>query len=158
MKIISISKTLLTATIIALTLTGCAPSMSPDVYNPYTTGQVSQTVKGVVDSARVVKVAGTSTVGTFAGGALGAIAGSAIGGGRASLLTAIGGGLVGAGVGNLAERRFTEKYAIEYVVRTRDGSLLSVVQGPSPAFQRGQHVLVIFGPQARVIANPDYAG
>lgn len=157
MKIKSISKTFLAATFVALTVTGCAPSMSPDTYNPYTTGVACQTVKGVVDSARVVRVQGTSTVGTIAGGVAGAVAGSAIGGGNMSIITAVAGGLVGAGVGNVTERHLTEKYAMEYVIKTCNG-LVSIVQGPCPTLQKGQHVLVIYGPQARVIADPDYAG
>lgn len=154
----SLSKTLLPAALIAATLTGCTPNISPDSYNVCATGQVNQTLKATVSSCRVVKVQGTNSgMGTLGGAALGAIAGSAIGGGRMSLLTAVGGGLVGAGVGRAAEGHFTSQFGMEYIVKTANGSMMSVVQGPNPTFQRGQHVLVIFGQQARIIADPDYS-
>jgi len=158
MTIKSISKIILAASLVALTVTGCAPSISPNNYGTYSAGQVNNVVKGVVTSARIVNVAGSSTIGTIAGGAIGAIAGSAIGGGRGSILTAIGGGLVGAGLGNAAESRLTARQGIEYVIKTCNGCYVSVVQGPCPSFQRGQHVMVIYGDQARVVADPDYAG
>lgn len=156
MNIKSITKVLIAASLIGATLVGCAPSISPNSYGPYSTGQVNRTMKGVIYSSRVVTVQGTSTIGTLAGGAVGAIAGSAIGGGRGSILTAIGGGLLGAGVGNVMESKLTTRNAMEYVVKTPCGSYLTVVQGLCPSYQIGQHVLVIFGDQARIIPDPNY--
>lgn len=157
MTIKSISKSLLAASLVALTLTGCAPNLSPDVYSPYATQQAAPTLKGIVDSARVVKVAGCNTgVGTLGGGALGALAGSQIGAGRGSIVAAIGGGLLGAGLGYCAEKRLGEQWGMEYVICTKNNGYITIVQGTCPTFQRGQHVLVICGPQARVVADPAY--
>ncbi len=156
MKIKSISKTLLAAAVVTFTLTGCMPSISADTYGPYGANQVNPAVKGVVDSMRVVRMEGTSGVGLLAGGAAGAIGGSAIGAGRGSVLAAIGGGLIGAGLGHAAEKRLTCQQGMEYVIRTCNGQYLSIVQGMSPVFYRGQHVMVIYGEKSRVVADPAY--
>lgn len=150
-------KYILVASIVTFTLTGCAPSISSDTYGTYSANQVNRTVKGVVDNTRVVRVQGTSTIGTLVGGAAGALAGSTIGGGRGQILGAIGGGLIGAGVGNVAEKQITQQQGMEYVIKTQDGGYISVVQGLTPTFQKGQHVMVIFGDKARVVADPDYS-
>ncbi len=158
MTIKFISKTLLVASFVAFTLTGCTPSISPDTYGAYNGNQVCPVVKGVVKSTRVVKMEGTSSgVGTFGGAAAGAIAASTIGGGRGCLLATLGGGLLGAGIGNLAEKRLTCQNGLEYTIRTSDGQLVSIVQGLNPTFQRGQHVMIIYGQKSRVVADPDYS-
>jgi outer membrane lipoprotein SlyB len=156
--IIKALKMLFVTVLIGATVAGCAPSISPDVYGPCTTCGVSQTIPGVIYSARPVKVQGTPGVaGAIAGGVVGAIAGSAIGGGRGCLLGAVGGTVAGAGLGGLVEQRLTRQWGMEYVVQTESGSLMTVVQGCSQyQFQCGQHVLVIMGPQPKVIPDPNY--
>jgi outer membrane lipoprotein SlyB len=156
-------KHIIAASFIALAITGCAPSISPDTYTTSSAGQVNRVVKGVIDSSRVVELSGDTytegggMVGTLAGGALGAVAGSTIGQGTGSVLAAIGGGLVGAGVGNMAEKKLTQQQGMEYVVKTKNGAYISVVQGLKPTFQKGQHVMIIYGNRARVVADPDYS-
>ncbi len=141
-------------------LAGCASSLSPDVYTTSGAGQVQHVAKGVVTSTRVVKVTGNGElgVGGIAGGALGAIAGSEIGGGRGSLASGIGGALLGGLAGNQIQKGLSTQMDVEYVVRLRNNSLISVVQGPTPTFNRGQHVLVQYGAggRPRIIADPDY--
>ncbi len=144
-------------------LIGCTSTLSPDVYSTENAGQVQRVIKGVVVGRRFVTVSDTSTdigVGSVAGGALGAIAGSEIGQGRGSLAAGIGGALLGGIVGNQAQKRLTSQTGIEYVVKLHTKSLISIVQGPVPAFSRGQHVLVQYGVggRSRVIDDPDYAG
>lgn len=157
MRIKFINKTLLAASVVALTLTGCMPSLSPDTYNAYGANQVNPAVKGVVTSVRVVKMEGTNSgVGTLGGGAAGAIAGSTIGAGRGSILAAVGGGLLGAGLGYAAEKRLTCQQGLEYVIRTCGGQYLTIVQGCNPTFQKGQHVMVLYGEKSRVVPDPDY--
>lgn len=141
-------------------LTGCASSLSPDVYTTTSAGQIHRVVKGVVRSSRVVKVTGDSElgVGGIAGGALGAIAGSEVGGGRGSLASGIGGALLGGLAGNQIQKGLSTQTGIEYVVKLRNNSLISVVQASMPTFNRGQHVLVQYGAggRPRIIADPDY--
>lgn len=144
------------------TLVGCTPSLSPDVYTTENAGQIHRVVKGVVVSNRFVNVADSGTgigVGSVAGGALGAIAGSQIGQGNGSLAAGIGGALLGGIAGNQAQKGMTTQTGVEYVVKLRNKSLISIVQGPSPTFNHGQHVLVQYGAggRSRIIADPDYA-
>lgn len=141
-------------------LVGCASSLSPDVYTISGAGQVRHVVKGVVTSSRVVKVTGNGElgVGGITGGALGAIAGSEIGGGKGSLASGIGGALLGGFAGNQIQKGLSTQTGVEYVVKLRDNSLISVVQAPTPTFNRGQHVLVQYGAgdRPRIVADPDY--
>ena len=141
-------------------LTGCAPSLSPDVYTTSGAWQVHHIVKGVVTSSRVVKVTGNGElgIGGVAGGALGAITGSEIGSGRGSLVGGIGGALLGGLAGNQIQKGLSTQTGVEYVVKLRNNSLVSVVQAPTPTFNRGQHVLVQYGAggHPRIIADPDY--
>lgn len=141
-------------------LAGCASSLSPDVYTASGAGQVHRVVKGVVTSSRVVKVTGNGGlgVGGIAGGALGAIAGSEIGGGSGSLASGIGGALLGGFTGNEIQKGLSTQTGVEYVIKLRNNSLISVVQAPTPTFNRGQHVLVQYGTggRSRIIADPDY--
>jgi outer membrane lipoprotein SlyB len=150
----------LLATLGLLTLVGCAPSLSPDVYTTSNAGQIHRVVKGVVISTRVVSVSDSGTgmgVGAVTGGALGAIAGSQIGQGTGSLAAGIGGALLGGIAGNHTQKGLTRQTGVEYVIRLHNKSLISVVQGPTPTFNRGQHVLVQYGAEgrSRVIADPD---
>lgn len=141
-------------------LAGCTSTLSPDVYTTSGADQIHHVVKGVVTSSRVVKVTGKGDlgVGGIAGGALGAIAGSEIGGGKGSLASGIGGALLGGIAGHQIQQGFSTQTGIEYVVRLRNNSLISVVQAPTPTFNRGQHVLVQYGTggRPRIIADPDY--
>lgn len=158
----SIAKFLGAILSVTLVLTGCAPSISPDTYASSSAGEVNKVIAGVVVSARPVTVSGDTftpgggMIGTLAGGAAGAIAGSQIGHNSGSALAAIGGAVAGGMLGNYAEKKITQQTGMEYIVRTKDGSMLSVVQGLQPNFQRGQHVLVEYGDRARVISDPGY--
>lgn len=156
------AKSLMAASLLALTLTGCAPSLSPDTYTTSGVGQVNRVVAGTVVSSRPVKVSDDfnagdgGLTGTLVGAGAGAVAGSAIGGGRGSILTGIGGGLAGAIIGNQVQKGLTSQTGIEYVIKAKDGTMFSVVQGTNPVYQRGAHVLVEYGKRARVIPDPAY--
>jgi outer membrane lipoprotein SlyB len=132
----------------------CQRNISPTSYSVGSVGQVNRAVKGVVKSARTVEVDGTTGVGGVAGAATGAVAGSSIGGGgRANAIGAIGGAVVGGIVGAAIERSATRQTAIEYVVETENGALLTLVQGPSPAFSLNDRVIVIYGSPSRLISD-----
>jgi outer membrane lipoprotein SlyB len=158
----SIFKSFMAITLIGLSVAACTPSLSSDTYVLGSAGQVSRVVKGTIVSARTVTVeaGGNNMVGTLGGGAAGALAGSALGGGRGSALFAVGGALAGGVLGNRVENSLNKQQGIEYTIKTKNG-LISVVQGPNPTFQRGQHVLVSFGgggegSRGRVTSDPDY--
>lgn len=144
-----------------MTLTGCTPSLSPNIYDTANAGQIQHVAQGVVVSSRIVRVSDSGTnvgVGTVAGGALGAIAASQIGQGNGSLAAGIGGALLGGIAGGHAQQGLTRQNGIEYVIRLHNKSLISIVQGLRPSFNRGQHVLVQYGKggRSRVTADPAY--
>lgn len=144
-----------------ITLTGCAPSLSPNIYDTANAGQIHRVAQGMVISSRAVRVSDSGTgvgVGTVAGGALGAIAASQIGQGNGSLAAGIGGALLGGIAGGHAQQGLSSQDGIEYVIRLHNKSLISIVQGPKPSFNCGQHVLVQYGAggRSRVIADPAY--
>jgi outer membrane lipoprotein SlyB len=72
----------------------------------------------------------------------------------AEALGAVGGALVGGLIGSAAERAANSGDGVEYVVRKRNGELVSVVQRDLVPLEVGARVLVIEGAQARIV--PDY--
>jgi outer membrane lipoprotein SlyB len=151
------AKSLMAATLMAVTLTGCAPSLSPDAYTTSGVGQVNRVVPGTVVSTRPVKISGDSNLaGTLIGGAAGAVAGSTIGNGGGSVLAAVGGGLAGALIGNQVQKGLSSQTGLEYIIKDRHGNMFSVVQGNNPVYRPGTHVLVEYGTRARVIPDPAY--
>lgn len=140
-----------------LALCGCVPNVSPSSYSIGAVGEVNRTVAATVISARVVHIEGSRGGGAVAGGAAGAVAGSAVGGSaRANALGAIGGAVIGSIAGAAAEHAASKQEGMEYVVQTGNGAMMTVVQGLKPAFGMHQHVLVLYGSPARVIADPRY--
>jgi len=139
-----------------LFLTGCASNISPQTYSVGSVGQVNRTISATVISVREVNVAGTTGVGGTAGTATGAVLGSSIGGndGRSNIVGAIGGAIVGGIAGSAIEANSTKQKALEYVVETENGNLMTIVQGKETLFAEGQKVLVLYGSPSRLIADP----
>ncbi|MEB5510751.1 hypothetical protein QMA70_13230, partial [Burkholderia pseudomallei] len=78
------------------------------------------------------------------GGALGAVAGSAIGGGRGSVLTAIAGGIAGAVAGNAVGQGLSSANGVEITVRLDNGDLRSITQAATPeVFRAGERVRLL---------------
>ena len=138
-----------------LLLAACKPDYSPDTYASTSVQQAAKVDQGTVVGARRVAVTASGAVGGTAGAAAGAAVGASIPGGSVrSTLTAIGGGLVGGAVGVGIERATGDTFAYEYIVRKANGELVSVTQKDEAPMSFGQRVLVIAGPQARIV--PDY--
>lgn len=136
-------------------LAGCAANISPNAYSVSSVGQVNRSIAATIISARDVDVSGTTGTGATVGVAAGATAGSAIGGGtRANILGAIGGAVIGGLAGAAMEGNATKQTAIEYVVQTSNGNLMTIVQGTDPRFTEGDSVLVLYGSPSRIIADP----
>jgi outer membrane lipoprotein SlyB len=133
----------------SLALAGCAyNSSSADVYSA-SQAQREETVRmGTVESVRAVKISSNngqpSGLGAIGGGALGAVAGSAIGGGRGSILTAIVGGLAGAVAGNAVENGVAMHDGVEITVRLDNGDVRAVVQAANgEIFRAGDRVRLL---------------
>lgn len=137
-------------------LTACVRNISPDTYSVGSVGQVNRTVSAVVIGARTVDITGTTGLGGTAGGAAGAVIGSGAGGNnaRGNVVGAIGGAVIGGLAGAAIEANATKQKAVEYVVETSNGNLMTIVQGNDPLFAEGQKVLVLYGNPSRLIADP----
>jgi outer membrane lipoprotein SlyB len=135
-------------------LTACAPDYSANTYASNAAQQAAKVDQAVIVGVRAVMISADPTLGTTTGGAIGGIAGSDVGTGTVSALTALGGTVAGGIAGNVASHATADTTGIEYIVRKTSGDLLSVTQKDAVPMPIGQHVLVIQGPQARIV--PDY--
>ncbi len=143
------------AILLLLLLAGCGNRYSADEYATRAVQQANRAEQGVVAGFRMVQIAADGTTGAAAGAAAGGVLGSATPGNRiAEALGAVGGALVGGLIGNAAERAANSGNGVEYVVRKRNGDLVSVVQRDLVPLEVGARVLVIEGAQARIV--PDY--
>jgi len=152
-SIIKFGKMLSLVASIALA-TSCARQISSDVYTGTHVGEASTTYSGVITHARQVTVQEgelleDNKLGIVGGGLGGALIGSQIGKGKGSDLAMIGGAIAGATAGAFAEKALKTQNAMEYMVQVDNGQLMTVVQGPSPAFSVGQNVYVIIGQKGR---------
>jgi outer membrane lipoprotein SlyB len=139
---------------LVLMLAGCGPSYSPDTYATNAAQQANKVESGVIAGVRKVQISASGTVGGVAGAAAGGVAGSQVGTGPTSTFAAIGGSLLGGIAGVTTEHIIGDTNGFEYVVRKANGELISVAQKDEKALWVGEKVLVIAGPQARIV--PDY--
>lgn len=135
-------------------LAGCGPSYSPDSYDARALQQATKVDQGTVVGVRKIGISASGTAGAIVGGAAGGIAGSQAVGGALSAFTALGGTLLGGIVGTTVEHAQGDTEGFEYIIRKANGDLLSVTQKDTTPLAIAQKVLVIAGPQARVV--PDY--
>ncbi len=135
-------------------LAGCGPDYSANTYNTAAVQQANKVERGVIVGLRDVQISSKGTTGAVTGAAVGAVAGSqAPGGGVGSALGAIGGTLIGGIVGSSVEQATGDQVAVEYVVEKPNHELISVTQKDEVKLPIGQRVLVITGPQARIVAD-----
>jgi len=139
---------------LGLMLTGCGPSYSPDTYATNAAQQANKVESGTIAGVRKVEISASGTVGGVAGAAAGGVAGSQVGAGPASTFAAIGGSLLGGIAGVTTEHIVGDTNGFEYIVRKANGDMLSVAQKDNKPLWVGEKVLVIAGPQARIV--PDY--
>jgi outer membrane lipoprotein SlyB len=137
----------------ALSLAGCGPSYSPDTYATNAAQQANKVDEGVIVGVRPVRISAQGAAGGVAGAAAGGIAGSQVGAGPTSAFGAIGGSVIGGIAGVTAEHIVGDAEGFEYIVRKANGDMLSVAQKDPKPLRVGQKVLVIGGPQARIVAD-----
>ncbi len=143
----------LAAVVLAVALTGCAPTYSPDTYASNAVQLANKVDQGIVVGIRAVLISADPTVGTATLGAAGGIAGSQVGSGATSALGALGGTVTGGLIGSAVSHTEGDTTGYEYIVRKPNGDLLSVTQKDAQPLNIGQHVLIIQGPQARIVAD-----
>jgi outer membrane lipoprotein SlyB len=139
---------------VVLTLSGCGPSYSPDTYATNAAQLANKVEAGVIAGVRPVHISAQGAVGGVAGAAAGGVAGAQVGVGPTSAFTAIGGSVIGGLAGVTAEHVIADTDGFEYIVRKANGEMVGVAQKDEKPLRVGQKVLVIAGPQARVV--PDY--
>ena len=146
------------AVLLLFVLASCKTDFSPDSYEVGSVGTVNRAVEGVIISVREVKIQGNTGTGAAAGGIAGGVGGAAViggGDGASAVVGAIGGALVGALAGNAIEKRSSKQRGYSYVVKTGNGSLLTLVQGADVKLKVGQRVIVEYGPRSRIIPYPE---
>jgi outer membrane lipoprotein SlyB len=120
-----------------LGLVGCNTAPSYQV----TPAEVSR--EGRVDSIRQLSVAKSpSGAGALAGGAVGGLLGSQVGGGNGQIAAAVIGALGGAYVGNRIEAGQSPDLVYEIVIRYDNGDLVTIHQPSPPPFRIGDRVRV----------------
>lgn len=136
-----------------LALAGCASGdYSPNTYASNAVQYANKVEPGTVVGYRQVAISANGNIGAVTGGAAGGVLGSEYGG---TPLAAVGGTAVGALVGTALDHAAGDTTGWEYIVRKNSGDMLSVTQREKKPLELGQKVLVIIGPQARVV--PDYS-
>jgi outer membrane lipoprotein SlyB len=134
---------------------GCQPTYSPDTYASVAAQQAAKVDQGVVVGVRAVQISADTTLVTGTVAAAGGIAGSQMGNGVGSAFGALGGTAAGGVVGNVVGHAQGDTDGYEYVIRKDNSTdMISVTQKDLKPLGIGAHVLVIQGPQARVV--PDY--
>jgi outer membrane lipoprotein SlyB len=137
-------------------LAACATT-DPNTISYRDAQRMSTVQDATVLSVRPVKVDGSqSGGGAAAGGVVGAVAGSSIGGRRDNLAFGVLGAVAGAVAGNAIERSATSENAVEILVQLPNGERRAVVQGATgETLQPGDAViLVTSGGKTRVSRAP----
>ena len=144
---------------VCLLCAGCAPNISPNIYNTEDVGVASHVVPATVVSVRNVTIDNKGGAGGLAGTAAGAALGSGIGG---STNVNVAGGVAGAVVGGVAgaaiDKAIHHKQGKEYILKTVDtGKMISVTQVDDLTLSVGQRVLVIYGRITRLVPDTTIA-
>lgn len=137
---------------IAFAVSGCASNYSPNTYRSTAVQLANKVETGQVVGYREIAISTNGTVGAVTGGAAGGVLGAQY---ADSALIAVGTSAVGLVVGNAIDHAVGDTTGWEYIVRKANGEMLSVTQREKKPLELGQRVLVILGPQARVV--PDYS-
>lgn len=134
----------------SLALSGCAPKLGGSDYSVRGVGEVSQTYRGTIVSARPIMIQAKTAeaqsqpgAGALVGGLAGGVLGSQVGKGKGQVVAGALGALGGAAAGHFAEQKLTEQEGMEYQVQLESGALITVAQGAEPRLFVGQRVLVI---------------
>jgi outer membrane lipoprotein SlyB len=137
---------------VAVVVGGCASNYSPNTYRSTAVQLANKVETGQVVGYREIAISTNGTVGAVTGGAAGGVLGAQY---ADSALIAVGTSAVGLVVGNAIDHAVGDTTGWEYIVRKANGEMLSVTQREKKPLELGQRVLVILGPQARVV--PDYS-
>ncbi len=153
-RMFSMCVTAMTAGLLASAfLTGCQPDYSPNTYASTAAQLANKVDQGIVVGVRAIQISADTTLATGTGAAAGGIAGSQVGGTAGSAFGALTGSVAGGVAGNVIGHAEGDTNGFEYIVRKDNGDLLSVTQKDAAPLAIGAKVLIIEGPQARVVTD-----
>ena len=135
----------LTVILSTLGLAGCAANPYGNAYNVNDARQMQEVYYGTVVRTQAVTLNGNGNgIGTLAGGAIGGILGSGVGGGTGSEIATIGGALLGGYLGNEAGEQVTKRNGVNLTIKLDSGRTVSIVQqvNPNVMFHTGERVQV----------------
>jgi outer membrane lipoprotein SlyB len=126
-------------------LSACATqSRSGKVYSSDEARRTHSVYYGTILRVEDVTIEGrTEGVGTLAGGAMGGVLGSAVGGGSGRAIATVGGAILGGIAGSAIEKDVTTKAALEIEVELDNGELLVIVQERDAQYNVGDRVRVL---------------
>jgi len=137
----------LSAAIVVLGLSACAPSQSPGVYQRDQAQRGLEVQTGVIENIRAIVIEGNRSVVSQVGGAvLGGVLGSTVGSGTGRRVATAAGAAAGTVAGQAAEERASRQQGVEVTVRLTDGSVIAVAQATDPSmapFMLGERVRVL---------------
>ena len=138
----------------ALAVSGCAREISADSYEGPAAGEIARTYTGVVQNVRQVEIQEDDTLegnktGQVIGGVAGGFTGSLFGDGVGQAAAVAAGAIIGALVGSATEQELKRQPAMEYIIRSESGELVTIVQGLEPVLTPGQQVFVQEGRRGR---------
>ncbi|MEQ4619301.1 MAG: glycine zipper 2TM domain-containing protein [Corticimicrobacter sp.] len=135
--------------LLAVTLAaGCANRSASSAVYTYDQAQREQIVRyGTVMGVRNITLQDdkSSGAGVIGGGALGGVAGSAIGGGTGRTLATVGGVILGALAGNAIENQAGRSAGYEITVQLDNGETRVIAQEADVPINVGQRVRVVSG-------------
>lgn len=138
------------ALVAALAAAGCAREIGGASVDSSQIGAAVPTERGIVESARFVRVqegdrAQDNLLGAAVGGVAGGVAGSTVGAGSGRTLATLGGALAGAAVGSAIQQQTSRQTAVEYIVRLSGGRSVAIVQADATPIPVGSAVFVQMG-------------
>lgn len=142
------------AIIFPLFIVACAaPNSSNEVYSASSLKKTSRTITGVVVSKREVSVRGTTGLGSSAGGAAGAALGIGNANSNEDVAGAVAGAVVGSLIGAAVEESATRQKATEYIVKSRVGGLMTIIQNSDEVINVGDKVFIVLDNKPRIIKD-----
>ena len=139
---------------------GCQSNIGSGTYSASQAGQAERTEPGIILAYRYVEVKdeGSSDGGMLLGAIAGGVLGSMVGGGRGNTLATLGGVAAGGAMGSSVGDSMGTQEGIEYTIEESNGRIVTMVQGPEPLLQVGDHVLIQYSStgRGRVILDPRY--
>lgn len=132
--------------LILVTVTGCANTPGPNSYTQNEAMSAGKVVEAKVLDVRTVKIqsnAQTGSGGSLAGAVVGGIAGNSIGAGHGNALMTVGGVILGSILGDTVENKASAQKALQIILKTKRGRVLSIVQPASLNVSKGEPVWLI---------------